>query len=120
MALKAKQLTESEIALTLNVSQATVSRDLQYLKNESRLFVDDLARDLFGYIYQECLEGMDQVCRKTWLLYHDQSVSPKIRVMLLALLKQIYESKFRMTGEGPSVLSVKRLGEKVERVTAGN
>ena len=54
LALMAKHLTESEIAQSLGISQSTVSRDAQYLRTQSRTFLDDLAKDLFVFEYQQC------------------------------------------------------------------
>lgn|SRR5574341_414862 len=116
LALMAKHLTESEIAQSLGISQSTVSRDEQCLRNQSKTFLDDLAKELFVFEYQKCLEGMDQVLREAWLLFHDQNTPPKIRLGALVLLKDCYQSKFTMLGEGPTVISVRRLGDKVEKL----
>jgi len=116
LALMAKHLTESEIAQSLGTTQSTVSRDVQYLRNQSKTFLDDLAKELFVFQYQQCLEGLDQVSREAWLLFHDENNPPKIRLGALMLLKDCYQSKFVMLGEGPTVISVKRLGEKVEKL----
>jgi transcriptional regulator with XRE-family HTH domain len=116
LALMAKHLTESEIAQSLGISQATVSRDEQYLRYQSKTFLDDLAKDLFVFEYQQCLEGLDQVGREGWLMFHDQNIAPKVRITVLAILKDCYESKFRMLSEGPTVVSVKKLGDKVEKL----
>jgi DNA-binding CsgD family transcriptional regulator len=120
LALKAKGLTESEIAQTLGISQSTISRDIQHAKNESKRFLDDLAKDLFVFEYQQCLEGMDQTRRELWLLYHDQNSSDKTKATVLSLLIDLYERRFRMLSEGPTVVSVKRLGEKVEKVASSS
>lgn len=116
LALLVKHLTESEISQSLGVSQPTISRDIKFLKLESKQFLDDMAKELFGFYYQQCIEGVDQVCRELWLLYHEQNSNQKTKLSALAILKDCYETKFRMLGEGPVVLTVQSLGERFEKI----
>ena len=118
--LRAKGLTQEEIEKALGVDQVTVSRDLKVLKDEAKKSLDELARDMFVLQYQQCITGIEQVYREAWLMYHDQNSSDKTKLAALSLIKETYESMFRMLGEGPTVLSVKRLGEKVEKISQGN
>ena len=54
--------------------------------------------------------------REAWFIFYDQNIPPKVRIAALTIVKDCYESKFRMLGEGPTVISVGRLGDKVEKL----
>ena len=60
LGLLAKGLTETDIAQVLQSSQPTVSRDIKELKEQSKDFVNDVAK-YFGYYYQESIQGIQQV-----------------------------------------------------------
>ena len=111
LAYLAKRLTESEIASLLGVSQPTIHRDIQELKRQGKDFVNEMAK-FFGYYYQEAIECINQTIREAWLIYHEEK-NPKIKLQALALAKECSELAFRQLADGPTVLAVQRLGDKI-------
>jgi IS30 family transposase len=57
--LLAQSMTESEIALELNVDQSTISRDVKALKQMSQQFVFDLAKSDLAYHYKQCINRFE-------------------------------------------------------------
>ena len=115
--LLARGLTESEIAKSLQISQSTVSRDIEVLKEASRDYVNDIAKS-FGYYYQECIEGINQVRRESWVMYLKEN-APKIKLEALSLFKECNVSKFNLLADGPTVISIEKMRKKYEK-TAKN
>ena len=68
-------MTEIEIAQELNVDQSTVSRDIKALKELSQQFVYDLAKSDLAYYYKQSIDGIEEVKRQAWRIYHDSNIS---------------------------------------------
>jgi IS30 family transposase len=121
--LLAKSMTESEIAQKLNVDQSTISRDIKALKHMSQQFVFDLAKSDLAYHYQQCINGIEEVRRKAWELIRDdnkeeqqQSLTLKDKLLVLKLIKECEEGKFALFKDGPSILNVKSLEERIYQI----
>ncbi len=114
--LLAQSMTEKEIAHELNVDQSTISRDIKVLKQMSQQFVYDLA-----YCYKQCINGIEEVKRKAWEIYrsNDDSLTLKDRLLALKLAKECDEVKFALFKDGPSVLNVKALEERLNKIELG-
>jgi IS30 family transposase len=116
-------MIESEIAQKLNVDQSTISRDIKALKQMSQQFVFDLAKSDLAYHYQQCINGIDEVRRKAWELIRDgeeeeqrQSLTLKNKLSILKLIKECEEGKFALFKDGPSVLNVNSLEERIHQI----
>jgi IS30 family transposase len=121
--LLAQSMTESEIAQKLNADQSTISRDIKALKQMSQQFVFDLAKSDLAYHYQQCINGIEEVRRKAWELLRDdnkeeqqQSLILKDKVLVLKLIKECEEGKFALFKDGPSILNVKSLEERIYQI----
>ena len=115
-------MTESEIAQELNVNQSTINRDVKVLKELSQQFVYDLAKSDLAYYYKQCLDGMEEVKRKAWAAYRsdDSSLKQKDKLLALKLIKECEEAKFSLLESGPSVMNLKLLEERLNKIeTAG-
>jgi IS30 family transposase len=89
--LLAQSLTESEIAQELGADQSTISRDVKTLKELSQQFVYDLA-----YCYKQCIDGVEEVKRKTWFIFRNELQNPKDKLLALKLIKECNEAKFTL------------------------
>ena len=125
--LLAQSLTESEIAKQLGVDQSTISRVIRALKQMSQQFVFDLAKSDLAYQYQQCINGIEEVRRKAWeLIRRDeekeeekqqrQSLTLKDKLSILKLIKECEEGKFALFKDGPSILNVKSLEERIYQI----
>jgi IS30 family transposase len=121
--LLAQSTTETEIAQKLNVDQSTISRDIKALKQMSQQFVFDLAKSDLAYHYQQCINGIEEVRRKAWELIRDdeeeeqrQLLTLKDKLLILKLIKECEEGKFALFKDGPSILNVKSLEERIHQI----
>jgi IS30 family transposase len=114
--LSAKSMTEFEIAEKLGVDQSTVSRDIKVLKQLSQQFVYDLAKSDLAYYYKQSIDGIDEAKKELWKIYNNSKMSVKERVLALKIIIQSNESKFKLLAEGPSVLAVKSLEERLNKI----
>jgi hypothetical protein len=114
--LLAQSMTESEIAQELKVDQSTISRDIKALKEISQRFVFDLAKSDLAYYYKQCIDGIEEVRRKAWQMFKDSPLGPKDKLLALKVIKECNEAKFALFKDGPSVMNLKSLEERLNKI----
>jgi transposase len=116
--LLAEGNTEVDIAKLLGVGQATISRDITALKEDSRNYIYDLAKTDLAYSYQQCIEEIEIVRLKAWeiLKGKQHELDFKDQVLVLRLLKDCAESKFSLFERGPSILNVQSLEDRMNKL----
>jgi hypothetical protein len=114
--LLAKCKTQTEIAQELGYDQSTISNDIQALKEMSERFIFDLAKSDLGYLYQQKLISLDEAKRKAWDIYNNDSTTTKERLLALKLIIMSDEASFRLLSEGPAILSIKSMGDKISEI----
>src|SRR5215212_3748371 len=115
--LLAQSMTESEIAQKLNVDQSTMSRDVKALKELSQQFVYDLAKSDLAYYYKQSIDGIEEAKREAWRIYRNNNdISVKEKLAALKLIVESNESRFKLLSEGPSILTVKALEERLNKI----
>jgi arginine repressor len=116
--LLAQSMTESEIAQQLSVDQSTISRDIKALKELSQQFIYDLAKSDLSYYYKQSIDGIEEAKREAWRIYHhnNNEVSVKDKLSALKLIVESNEARFKLLSEGPSVVAVKSLEERLNKI----
>lgn len=114
--LLSQSITEIEIAKRLQVDQSTISRDIKVLKEMSNRFVFNLAKSDLAFYYLQCIEGIEQVKNETWDILKDQNLTPRDRLYALKLVKECNESKFALFKEGPSIMNVQSLENRLMQI----
>ena len=122
--LLAQSRTETEIATDLQVHVSTISRDVTYLRKQSQQFVYDLAKSDLAFYYKQCLDGIEEVRRKSWEIYNnDRSNQPncylnnaKVKLLCLKLIKECNESKFALLKDGPSIINLRMLEDRISKI----
>jgi DNA-binding transcriptional ArsR family regulator len=115
--LLAQSMTESEIAEELHVDQSTISRDIKVLKELSQQFVFDLAKSDLAYYYKQCIDGIEEVRRKGWDIFKKHnSLTPRDKLLALKVIRECNEAKFALFKEGPSIMHIKSLEERLENI----
>jgi DNA-binding transcriptional ArsR family regulator len=119
--LIAQSFTKEEISQQLKVNQSTISRDIKALKQMSQQFVYDLAKSDLAYCYKQCIDGIEEVKRKAWEAYrsNDSSLKPRDKLLALKLIKECDEAKFTLFKDGPSIMNLKALEERLNNIESG-
>jgi IS30 family transposase len=111
--LLARAKTETEIAQSLGVSQQTISRDIQALKEASLQFVYDLAKSDLAYYYKQKLNGLDEVIGEAWKMYGSTVTNRKEKLMALKIIVMAHETSFKLLNEGPAILAMKAMDDRL-------
>jgi IS30 family transposase len=115
--LIAMAVNEEEIAEKLNVDQSTISRDIKHLKVVSQKFVYDLAKSDLAFYYKQSIDGIQEVNKKAWEMYRNQNnTDMKIRLLALKLVKECNEAIFSLFSQGPSIMNIRALEERVNKI----
>jgi hypothetical protein len=119
--LLAKRKTQTEIAAIVGVDQSTISDDVKALRLMSQRFVYDLAKGDLGFLYKTCLDGIDEVIIKAWKIHdlYESSPSLSFAPVKLAALKVVIQAeveKFKLLTEGPNVLAVNAMSERLDSI----
>jgi hypothetical protein len=99
-----------------------VSRDIQYLISQSHNYLNSLAKEALPFMYQTSIEGIRNVLKECWIIYtldnhnNDKDLTWFHRLAALKLAKECNEALFKLTAEGPSVMHVKLLEERLKRI----
>ena len=104
-----------EIAKVLGVDPATVSRDIAYLAAQSQNYLDDLAKSTLPFMYQTSIEGIRSVMKECWNIYESTDNNFQ-KLAALKLAKECHEAIFKLVDEGPSVMYLKQLQEKLIQI----
>ncbi len=109
-----KNLTVEEIADALGISDTQVYSIIESILDdiskdiESNNGVEELLRE-----YKLCMDGLDEVLREAWLIYHS-SDDEGLRLKTLKMIIQLYKARLDMLGEGQVTMKVKELIDEYE------
>jgi hypothetical protein len=118
MVLLTKGLKGYQIADQLDVSASSITRDIQYLSKESTNNLNSLVKDTLPFLYQTSMEGIRNILTECWNIYQsdNSSISYLHKLNSLKLAKECNESLFKLIAEGPCLVYLKELEERLEKV----
>lgn len=101
ISLYSKGLTQAEIAQELGVDQSTVSRDLQFIKQQAKKKIEKYLNEDILFEYLRYITGLNEVTRKLWEIVQNERTMTKDRMHALSLLMQSYNKRLEMLIGGP-------------------
>jgi transcriptional regulator with XRE-family HTH domain len=101
ISLFSKGLTQSEIAQELDVDQSTISRDLQFLKQEAKRKIEKYLNEDILFEYLRYIAGSNEVTKHLWEIVQNQKTLTKDKTNALSLLMQFYNKRLELLINGP-------------------
>ena len=101
ISLYSKGLTQAEIAQELGVDQSTVSRDLQFIKQEAKKKIEKYLNEDILFEYLRYIAGSNEVTRELWGIVQNENITTKDKTNALSLLMQSYNKRLEMLIGGP-------------------
>ncbi len=101
VSLYSKGLTQAEIAQELGVDQSTVSRDLQFIKQEAKKKIEKYLNEDILIEYLRYIAGSNEVTRELWGIIQNEKTITKDKMNALSLLMQSYNKRLEVLIGGP-------------------
>ena len=81
------------------------------------MFVYDLAKSDLAFYYKQCLVGIKEVKRKAWeILNKSTDLSTRDKLLALKVIIDCNESEFALFKEGPAIMQVKSMEERLSNI----
>ena len=97
-------------------NQSTISRDIKVLKESAQQFVYDLTKSDLAYYYKQSIDGIEEAKKESWKICNDQTVPMREKLLALKLIILSDETRFKLLSEGPGLLAVKSLEDRLNRI----
>ena len=132
--LVVKGYNQYEIADTLKISQPTISRDLDFLKQQAQENLKTHIQNKLPEEYQRCLTGMNQVLKLSWQIANNDKQNgqdhndnnnntlttgdDRTRLQALSLINDCYKYIMDLTTNGVVITdAIKFIQENKEKLT---
>jgi hypothetical protein len=97
------------------VDQSTVSRDLQFIKQEARKQVEKYLREDILFEYMRYMAGSNEITRGLWQIVQNENSTTKEKTNALSILMQSYNSRLQTLTAGPeSYMNIKKSLSEVD------
>lgn len=93
--LSSKGYRQVEIARRLQIHESTISRDLDYLREQSKVNLRKYVDEKLPEEYEKCLVGLTSILKEAWNTA-EQSDDVRERIQALSLAKECYGMKLEL------------------------
>ena len=90
--LSSKGQSQIEIGRTLQISESTISRDLNCLRTQSRHNIKRYVDETLLEEYEKCLVGLNAITKEAWTTAHNAE-DKREKIQALSLAKECYSIK---------------------------
>ena len=66
--LSIKGFSQAEISRMLQLSEATISKDITFLKEEAKETIKNHIHDKLPYEYKKCISGLEEIIKESWIV----------------------------------------------------
>ena len=93
--LSVKGYSQAEISRMLQISEPTISRDIEYLKQVANENIRNHLSKKLPYEYSKCISGLEEIIKESWNVatQADKKGNTKDKLQSLALIKDTYNTK---------------------------
>lgn len=93
--LSSKGYSQVEIARKLQIHESTISRDLDYLREQSKINLQKYVDEKLPEEYEKCLVGLTSILKEAWNTAQS-SEDNRERIQALSLAKDCYGMKLEL------------------------
>ena len=93
--LSSKGLSQVEIARKLQIHESTISRDIDYLKEQSKENIRKYLEERLPEEYEKCLVGLTAIQREAWSAA-EKTQDTREKIQALSLAKDCYGMKLEL------------------------
>jgi len=97
--LLVKGYNHYEIANTLQIPRPTITKDVQYLRQQDRENLQTHIQERLPQEYENCMDGINRVLQLTWEIA-EKPIDDKTKLQAFAQLNEGYKFKMDLTTNG--------------------
>src|SRR5215211_3340461 len=85
----------TDISRMLKIPKSTISRDIEYLRQEANETIRNHIQERLPYEYSKVIKGLEEIIKESWILVaHSEKIgNTKDKLQSLALIKDTYSEK---------------------------
>jgi Homeodomain-like domain len=100
--LRARGMTHGEIARELQVSRASISSDIAYLRNEAKQSIKEYTTEYFPEQYQVCLTALDEILKCAFDIL-ENSPDNREKLQAMELFKDTHLVKLELLSNATTI-----------------
>lgn len=97
--LLVKGYNHYEIANTLQIPRSTITKDIQYLRQQDKENLQTHIQERLPQEYENCMTGINRILKLTWEIA-EKPTDDKIKLQAFAQLNEGYKFKMDLTTNG--------------------
>jgi predicted transcriptional regulator len=94
--LSSKGYSQSEIVKKLEINKSTISKDVTYLREQSKQNIKKYFDERLPEEYEKCLVGITSILKEAWNTANSQEGNGKDKLHALSLAKDCYSMKLEL------------------------
>jgi hypothetical protein len=110
----------TDISKMLQIPKTTVSRDIEYLKQEANETIRNHIQKKLPYDYTKCISGLEEIIKEGWIIAtHSEKIgNTRDKLQSLALIKDTYNTKMDLLTNASLLQdSIKFVEQNKEKLT---
>ena len=100
--MRAKGMSQTEIARELQVSEASISLDLQYLRNQAKESIKEYVTEHLPEQYQVCLTALDAIIKRAFEIL-ETSPDNREKLQAMELFKDTHLVKLELLSNATTI-----------------
>lgn len=112
--LLARGYDQQGIAITLRISQPTISRDIHYIQSEMRKSAENYDKHKFE-VYRNNLLGLDEMIKKLWTIADSSKTNSKEKIKAIVLIGEYYRERSRLIRLEPDLIEQIKRAERTKQ-----
>jgi hypothetical protein len=115
--LSSQGFSQSDIAFALKVDRSIISRDMAYLKRQSKENLQHLIDEIIPTEWEKAMTSLNQVLRLTWAIV-GKTPDEKTRLQALSLIAEVNKYRIDLATDGTIVSdALKSIQSKIDRIS---
>ena len=118
--LSVKGFSQADISRMLEIHKVTISRDITYLREQSKKNIQEHISDKLPLEYNKCISGLEEIIKESWIIVaHSEKIgNTKDKISSLALIKDTYNTKMDLLTNASLLQdSIKFVEQNKDKVT---
>jgi hypothetical protein len=100
--MRAKGMSQIEIARELQVSEASISLDMQYLRNQAKRTIKEYVTEHLPEQYQVCLTALDTILKNAFVIMQ-RSNDNREKIQAMELFKDTHLTKLELLSNATTI-----------------